>query len=112
MVKSAAAESAKIVKTSKKDGRGKKTGGKKYGGRQKGTPNKNTMFLHKILAESGVNVGDEIKTALVTADMEQRIRIIDMILNHFPKPTAVEFKPESSQIPLTDKEKAAKLVGI
>lgn len=103
------------ISTVEKDGkRGRKPGTAKTGGRIKGTPNKRSIVLHKILVDSGVDIGKEIKKAFEVATPEGKIQLIKIVLEHFPKPVAVEMESEEkkpTQI-LSNAQKAAKLAGI
>lgn len=104
------------ISTVEKDGkkRGRKPGCVKSGGRAKGTPNKKSIILHKILQESGVDIGLEIKKAFQVATPDGKIQLIKIVLEHFPKPVAIEVESEDKPKlkNLTNAEKAAKLASI
>lgn len=105
------------VGKSRKSTRGRKPGATKSGGRKKGTPNKNTALFYQVLENAGLDIGVEIKKALKTANIEQKIRIFEMVLKHFPKPSEMEFKvgfagADTAAPAKTEKEKENKLASV
>jgi hypothetical protein len=76
-------------------------------GRKKGGKNKATIYLHKLLFESNFDLADEIRKTLEQCTTpEQRIEVLRILVQYFPKPKEYDVsEPQSdneSQIPEND----------
>jgi len=92
---------------------GRPKGSPKTGGRKKGVKNQRSIILHEILANSGVDIGAEIKKAFDYATPDQKILLIKIVLEYFPKPNPVEMKKEEPPVrELTPAQKSAKLGAV
>ena len=84
----------KVEKTRKSAG--KPRGSPKTGGRTKGTPNRKTALLHELIADAGFDIGHALAETFDKADIDQKIEILKLLLNHFPRAKEIDIPIDST----------------